>query len=240
MKPLLSLGFVTIPTFYLVQSLALFLCLFFLSLRVEANKAFERKTAFDLCILIMISGFLGGRLFHVLYEEPAYYWQYPSQILQFWNGGYVYFGGLILALISSFLFLKYKRESFLHWGDFLAPVLSLMYALGRIGCFFEGCCYGKYCDLPWAVQQRHPTQIYMSLLELLTFWIIVRLPLQEKAGRIFFTWLTLHSLARFVIEFFRDDDRGAVFINLSISQMISLLILGTSFYFLRKNYKLHL
>lgn len=225
MQPFLNLGFISIPTFYLVLSLSLVISLYFLSLRVEAHKSYDRKTAFDLSIVLMFAGFIGGRLFHVIYEAPTYYLHYPLQIFQFWNGGYVYFGGMLAALAAGYAFLKYKKESFLHWADFMTPSISLMYALGRIGCFFEGCCYGRYCDLPWAINNRHPTQIYMTLAELLTFLVIIKIKPSAKAGRIFYSWLALHSLSRFIIEFYRDDDRGSLLVNFfSISQIISLII----------------
>ena len=235
MKPFFDIGFIHLPTFYLVMSLALLTVLSFLSSMVEKNKNFERKTAFDLALVIMISGFIGGRLFHVIYEEPRYYLRFPLQIFQFWNGGYVYFGGMLSALFASRLFLNRKGEKFLRWADFMAPVLSLIYALGRLACLFEGCCYGKACNLPWSINGLHPTQLYMVLAELVVFNIIFRLKVRLE-GQIFFTWLMLHSASRFAIEFYRNDDRGFMVGNLiSISQIISLLLIGLSLFFLRIN-----
>lgn len=234
MKPIIDLGFMHIPTFYLVLSTALSIVLYFISSRVEKYKSYDRKTAFDLALVVMFFGFVGGRLFHVIYEAPLYYAQYPSQIFQFWNGGFVYFGGMILALIASFIFLKSRHEDFYRWADFSAPALSLMYALGRIGCFFEGCCYGSHCKVPWAIDSRHPTQIYMVLAELLLLFFILRLK-NEQNGKVFFSWLLGHALCRFIIEFYRDDDRGKMVAGLiSISQIISLFILVLSLYFLKK------
>ncbi|MBC7459016.1 MAG: prolipoprotein diacylglyceryl transferase, partial [Bdellovibrionaceae bacterium] len=93
MKPFINIGFIHLPTFYLVMSLALLTVLSFLAVQIEKYKNFDRKIAFDLALVIMVFGFIGGRLFHVVYEEPRYYMKFPLQILQFWNGGYVYFGG---------------------------------------------------------------------------------------------------------------------------------------------------
>lgn len=233
MKPFIDIGFIHLPTFYLVMSLALLTVLSFLSSRIEKNKNFERKTAFDLALVIMIFGFIGGRLFHVIYEEPRYYLRFPLQIFQFWNGGYVYFGGMLSALIASHVFLKRKGEKFLRWADFMAPVLSLIYALGRLACLFEGCCYGKACNLPWSINGLHPTQLYMVIAELVVFTVILNLKMRRE-GQIFFTWLMLHSASRFAIEFYRDDDRGFMVENLlSISQIISLLLIGLSLFFLK-------
>lgn len=191
--------------------------------------------AFDLALLIMFSSFLGARLFHIIYEAPLYYLDHPVQMLQFWMGGYVYFGGLLLALLTSWIYLKRKNEGFLRWADFFTPLVSLGYIFGRIGCFLEGCCYGQYCELPWAVQQRHPTQLYMAAAEFILFLFIVKKkPSDQMAGKIFFTWLIGHSLCRFFIEFLRDDDRGLIWGNLfSISQVLSLIILSLSILLLK-------
>ncbi|MBC7753803.1 MAG: prolipoprotein diacylglyceryl transferase [Moraxellaceae bacterium] len=235
MKPFIDIGFIHLPTFYLVMSLALLTVLSFLSSRIKKNKNFERKTAFDLALVIMIFGFIGGRLFHVVYEEPSYYIRFPLQIFQFWNGGYVYFGGMLSALIASRVFLNRKGEKFLRWADFMAPVLSLIYALGRLACLFEGCCYGKACDLPWSINGLHPTQLYMVIAELVVFNIIIKLKMRLE-GQIFFTWLMLHSASRFAIEFYRNDDRGFMLGNfISISQIISILLIGMSLFFLKAN-----
>lgn len=188
----------------------------------------------------MISGFLGGRLFHVFYEEPQYYLHQPLAVFKFWNGGFVYYGGFLAALAASLIYGQFKSLKLLSWADFFTPLFSLAYALGRFGCFFEGCCYGQFCDLPWAVHGRHPTQLYMVLTEFLTLILILFLEQKIKkshrpSGFLFLTWLLFHSLGRFLIEFFRADERGStVFHNLSISQFISILIIISSLFFLKK------
>jgi phosphatidylglycerol---prolipoprotein diacylglyceryl transferase len=237
MKPFVDIGFIHLPTFYIIISLALLMTLSYLSRRVESTKGFDRKTAFDLALVIMVFGFIGGRLLHVVYEEPLYYLRYPLQVFQFWNGGYVYFGGMATAMIASLIFLKKRNEDFLLWADFMAPVLSLMYAFGRIACFFEGCCYGKSCSLPWAINGLHPTQLYMVLAELAVFNVITRVQADAK-GKVFFAWIMLHSFCRFVIEFYRNDDRGMMLGNfLSISQIISLALIVLSAYCLSNKSK---
>lgn len=235
MYPRIDLGFIQIPTFYLVISLSLVLLLSFLSYRLKNNRTYDGRLAFDLALIIMFSSFIGARLFHIIYEAPLYYWDHPGQALLFWNGGYVYFGGFLLAFLMSFIYLRYKKESYLRWADFFTPLISLGYALGRMGCFFEGCCYGRYCELPWAIQQRHPTQLYMVLAELILFFFIVKKkPSVQKAGKIFYFWLSIHSATRFLIEFFRADDRGLIWGDiLSISQILSLTIFCLSILLLK-------
>jgi phosphatidylglycerol:prolipoprotein diacylglycerol transferase len=233
MIPILDFGFAQIPTYFFVISLSLSLLLFFLSYRVD-KFLIERKVAFDIAIILMVGGFIGGRLFHVFYEEWDYYRNDPRLIFYFWNGGFVYFGGLISGWLSVWFYCWKKRISFLSWADFFAPILSLSHALGRIGCILSGCCFGTYCTLPWSIQGRHPTASYLAVGEFLIFLIIMGLERyaikHEKAirpGHLFFKWIFLSSLLRYIIEFYRDDFRGHffhlyVFGTISVSQLICL------------------
>ncbi len=227
MKPVLDFGFIQIPTFYLVISLSVTFVLLLLNAALANDPKIDRKITFDLALIIMVTGFIGGRLAHVFYEEFAFYREFPLEIFKFWKGGFVFYGGFLLSLISVFSFLRFKKQNFYFWADFLAPYLGLTYALGRIGCFFEGCCYGSHCELPWAVAHRHPTQLYMVVAELILVAAIVLLNKKKQltTGLVFLLWVCGHSINRFVIEFYREDDRGALIMNLSISQITSALIL---------------
>jgi phosphatidylglycerol:prolipoprotein diacylglycerol transferase len=221
------------PTFFLVISLSLTFLLFWLSQRLESEKGkdFDRKIAFDLSLIIMMSGFLGARLFHVFYEHWDFYSTYPSEIFKFWNGGFVYFGGFLAALPMSYLYLRIQKQKFLSWADFMIPLVSASYALGRIGCLLEGCCYGQYCTLPWSIAERHPTQIYMSLGEFFILGLLLLIDKKMKLpfdGYLFTKWIMLHSIFRFIFEFYRDDDRGQSIFGLSVSQGASLVLFLTA------------
>ena len=120
--------------------------------------------------------------------------------------------------------------------DILAPSLAIGHVFGRMGCFFAGCCYGEYCDLPWAVVfddpnslaplgfSLHPTQIYSSLGLLIIFLVLIKMSrLKKFEGQIFTGYLFLYSVFRFVIEYFRGDPRMMFFEGLfSIAQVISV------------------
>ncbi len=242
MYPQISLFNLHLPTFFLVISLSLTFLVFWLSRRLESDlgQNFNQKIAFNLALLMMITGFLGGRIFHVFYEEWPFYQEYPAQIFKFWNGGFVYFGGFAAALLVSYLYLKYEKQNFIKWADFLTPLLSASYAMGRIGCFFEGCCYGQFCELPWAIAGRHPTQIYMALGEFFILGLLITFEKKKSVfdGSLFFKWVVLHSIFRFVFEYFRDDDRGNMIWGLSVSQIFCVALATTSFLFLAKKYSL--
>ncbi len=241
MIPVLDFGFFQIPTYFLIISLTLSGLLFYLSKRVDSFLV-DRKYAYDLALVLMVFGFLGGRLFHVFYEEFQYYKAEPIQILFFWNGGFVFLGGLLTAWPAAWLYCKIKKLSFLKWADFFAPLLSLAHALGRVGCILSGCCFGQFCELPWAIAGRHPTAIYLTVGE---FFIFTFLILQERYslktkflidGHLFFKWVFLHSFLRYVVEFFRTDFRGSLIRlpalgALSVSQVVSLGLMIISLIF---------
>lgn len=244
MHPFIKLGEgVVIPTYILIISLVYCIALIWANKRAIDQER-SRHMALDIGLAIMVGGFLGGRMFHVFYEYPTEYLKDPLRIFRFWEGGFVFYGGFIGALVFAALFIKRRRESFLEWADFYAPILSLGYALGRLGCFFNGCCYGKLCDLPWAVEfhfpgviggARHPTQLYATLMELIVFMVIINLEkrwLVRASGMLFFTWLALHGSNRLLMEFYRDDFRGPALGGLSISSWLSVTLLAFSLFML--------
>jgi phosphatidylglycerol:prolipoprotein diacylglycerol transferase len=231
------------PSYFLVISISLSILLLMLSLRVDKFGK-DRKIAFDLAIVLMFSGFVGGRLLHVFFEEWDYYRMDPERIFEFWKGGFVYFGGVIGAFIACPIYLKLKKQSFLEWADFFAPLFSLSHALGRIGCLLSGCCYGAYCTLPWAVEGRHPTVLYLIFGEIIIFCFLMIYERNRSLprGHLFAKWLLLHSIVRLNVEYFRDDFRGAFFHvppfgNLSISQVICLILIAGVFVFYAFSYK---
>lgn len=243
MWPWFRLGELNIPTFVLVQSLNACIILVW-SRRRAVNAGFSPSTVLDFVFVCLVAGLAGGRLLHVAWEAPAYYLENLARVFDLLNGGYVYYGGLILGVLAGCALLKRRGETNLaSWFDFSAPLLSFGTAIGRVGCFFAGCCYGRACTLPWAVtvfdergfwSLRHPTQIYELVWELGVLMILLGLEATElprrprvlqRSGAVFATWMVLHGAGRFLVEFYRDDFRGPSF-GLSISQWISLVLIA--------------
>jgi phosphatidylglycerol:prolipoprotein diacylglycerol transferase len=181
--------------------------------------------------------------------------------LKFWKGGLAYYGGLMLATPVCLWFVKSRKFGMGHGADIAGIGIPLGLVFGRIGCFLAGCCFGKVCDLPWAVsfppgseaskQQAllsqkmggafpelepflpfsknldslpvHPTQLYEALACLLIFAYLYFVMSKRRSfnGQLFLVFLLLYGVARFLIEFLREDDRGALF-SLSTSQLIAV------------------
>ncbi len=190
----------------------------------------DSETVVDLAITTVVSGFVGARIFYIIQ-----FWDYfrtsPLDMVKIWEGGIVLYGGLIGGLLGFSIFIWMKRLSFLVLLDLFVPGMALAQGFGRIGCFFNGCCYGKPATVPWAVSfpfldhPVHPTQLYeatfcFSLALLLLFLWRKRL----AVGAVSFAYFTLYPLGRFSIEFFRGDN-AKIFLNLTLSQWISVLIM---------------
>lgn len=229
MLPELDIGpFVGLPTYFLYLSL-LFSLLIYLAWKWAFLRGFPQDHALNIAMIMIASGMVGGRLFHVFYEVPEYYALNPLDALKFWQGGFVFFGGLASAVLGGWLYVKKSKESFLTWADFFAPLGALGYGLGRFACFLAGCCYGKLCELPWAVQGRHPTQIYTMIIECLVALGLFKLSKRDlPTGMIFWIWLVCHSLNRLLMEYFRDDFRGPSLLGFSVSGAIALVLFAFS------------
>ncbi|MEI8218711.1 MAG: prolipoprotein diacylglyceryl transferase, partial [Elusimicrobiota bacterium] len=167
------------------------------------------------------------------------YLYHPVEIFKLWEGGLVFYGGFAAGIAAVIVFVRRTRELRLwNVGDVCAPALTLAHSFGRVGCFFAGCCYGRECQLPWAISftnpgslapiyiLRHPTQLYEAVGTLALFFVLDRQRRGLHAEGTTFGWyLISYSLLRFIIEFFRGDDRGGAVMGLSPSQVFSLFAL---------------
>jgi len=188
--------------------------------------------ALDLYLIVILGAFLGARTFYILYQEPSFYLANPEQIIYFWNGGYVFFGGLIGAVMAGSLFCIKKKVLKELWLNFSIPILSFGYALGRFACFLSGCCYGEKTEVVWSVfmhgARRHPTQLYASLMEFLILIILISVEKRKgfKAFCVLPIWLVLHGLSRFLMEIYRADPRGDELLGFSVSSLVSLILIS--------------
>jgi phosphatidylglycerol:prolipoprotein diacylglycerol transferase len=219
----------SLSSYFLLISLGTTLSVIWFIRRAEARKL-DRVTSIDLALCVLIGGFLGARLLHIFFEEPELYQLNPRAVLEIWNGGFVYLGGVIGALVASVAFCKYKSQPFWYWADVATPPIALGYAIGRFACFFNGCCYGLPAQVPWAITvhgaPRHPTQLYATLWELAVLAILIVLQSRFKtSGMLFNTWLLLHGLGRILMEVFRDDPRGSLILGVSLGTNMSVVLM---------------
>jgi phosphatidylglycerol:prolipoprotein diacylglycerol transferase len=115
----------------------------------------EKKLA-DLFPWIILAGAGGARLFHVVVERPAFFWEHPLDIFKLWDGGVTFYGGLMGGVLVVYIFSRRNKIPFIKIGDFLITYVALGQVFGRLGCFLAGCCYGVPTDLPWGVAITNP------------------------------------------------------------------------------------
>lgn len=199
----------------------------------------------DLFFYSVLSAILGSRILFVLLHLSVYR-ENPLEVFRIWEGGLVFYGGLILAIGVSLAYLKWHRLPIWKWADLFSPSIALGLFFGRMGCFFAGCCYGKETSLFWGVTftnpnslarlnvPLHPTQLYEAGSSLAIFFFLNWMG-GKKAfdGQIFWFFLFLYSGARFFIEVLRDDPRGFIFGDLlSTSQGVGILLAMISIFML--------
>jgi phosphatidylglycerol:prolipoprotein diacylglycerol transferase len=198
----------------------------------------SRDRILDFGMYALASGIIGARVFFVLIDW-SYYRVHPSAILKIWEGGLVFYGGVLFAVPTALWYVR--RSGLCLWptADIWAPSLAIGHAIGRIGCFCAGCCYGRPAGgLSWAVTftasdtlavkgvPLHPTQLYESAAELLNFSVLMILRRRQSfQGQLFWVYILNYSVIRSVVEMFRGDSvRGFLVRGFSISQGISVLM----------------
>jgi phosphatidylglycerol:prolipoprotein diacylglycerol transferase len=197
----------------------------------------DPERVYDLALVVLISGVLGARVVYILLNPATERWR---DFLAVWQGGLSFHGGLALAMLAGYIYVRIAKLAYWTCADLMAPSLALGYAFTRIGCFLNGCCYGCPTSLPWGVRfpnetggltpPSHPTQLYASAANLLIFWLLTRFERrQHKPGFIFVSYLGLYSIYRFAIEFLRSGYSAKLWaFGMTQAQGVSVLIFALS------------
>jgi len=204
--------------------------------------ALDEERFWRLIYYLFFGAIAGGKLLFVLLNWQAFA-SGQMGLLRDFRFGFVYFGGFVGVVVMGFVFCRGSYGEFIRRADYFTSILPVGHALGRLGCFAAGCCYGRPTDIPWAVRftdQRslvppsllgthlHPTQLYEALGNLAIAAVLFRLLKRVKegglkAGAVFYSYILMYSVLRFVVEIYRGDDRGAFVAGLSPSQWISIV-----------------
>ena len=208
------------------------------------SRGLDPNRVMDLGIWIIISALLGAKLLLLIVEFDTYR-RDPAELLTLLRVGGVFYGGLIAAVAVALWYLWRHRMPMWTVTDVFAPGIALGHVIGRMGCLFAGCCFGKPATVPWAVTFQnpvanttsgtplgiplHPTQLYEAGAELV---ILIALLATERRGRpfpgrTFWSYMLAYGVTRFIIEFYRGDPRGAVG-ALSTSQFVSVVLVPLS------------
>jgi len=220
---LLRVGEITFYTYGLMVGLGYIAGVFVAARRME-KKDLDPDSFFGFFLFLLIGGVLGGRLLHIALNT-WYYQNWRSLIDP--QGGLAMHGVLVGGVSAMAIYSRVKKVSFLKLGDIIAPSIVLGQAIGRIGCFLNGCCYGVPTSGSWGVLTRyapglrHPYQLYESAADFALFlgllWVSSRIELE---GGLFLLYLGGYSTLRFFLEFFRENE--SYFWGLSYGQWVSL------------------
>lgn len=206
----------------------------------------------DLSVILILAGIVGGRLAFII-ENMDYYSENPGQIFKIWEGGLIFYGGVGLAILCGIIFLKKRKVSVTKVMDVVAPTIALGLFFARIGCFLNGCCFGKPTNLPWGIAfpadspvgwvftgpvHVHPTQLYSSIAGLAIFGILLKLEKKVRfSGYLFWMFLLLYSIWRFFIDILRYyEPKAYLFWGLTFNQLISILIFLLSIVIILKHH----
>jgi phosphatidylglycerol:prolipoprotein diacylglycerol transferase len=206
-----------------------------------AAAGWKKEDLDDMLFYGVLGVVIGGRLGEVLFYNPGYYFSHPLEIFAIWKGGMSFHGGFLGVMIAMWLWARRKGRTLFEVLDFIAPMVPLGYAAGRIGNFINAELPGRVADpsLPWAMiwpnvdtLPRHPSPIYQALVDgvllFIILWLFARKPRPTMAVSGVFA--LGYGCARFFTEYFRTPDYEVSFAGLTISagQMLSvpMIVLG--------------
>lgn len=225
MHPILfTIGPITIYSYGVMLALAVLVCTFLLSIDAKRYHI-SQEMAYDLVFWCMLGGIIGARIFYTFIE-----WSYFSdnllEILFIWKGGLAWQGGFAGGVLAGVCFARRHQLPLRPLLDLSAPYIALGQSIGRIGCFFNGCCYGK--PVAWGIYypthgaRLYPTQLFETAMLFIIFLILKRAQAKpHEAGFIFVFYLWLAAIERFIVEFYRAD-HVTYWLGLSLAQYIAV------------------
>jgi phosphatidylglycerol:prolipoprotein diacylglycerol transferase len=244
MHPILfEIGGFPVYTYGVLLAAAYLLGLQFALMRARA-RGLDPNRVMDLGIWIIISALVGAKLLLLIVDFNTFK-NSPGELLTLVRSGGVFYGGLIAAVIVALWYLRRHKMPVWTVTDVFAPGIALGHVIGRLGCLFAGCCFGRPTDVPWAITFHneyaaqnvgtplnvplHPTQLYEAGAELLILGILLFTEKKGRPypGRTFWSYMLFYGVSRFIIEFYRGDARGVVG-DFSTSQFVSLVIVPLS------------
>ena len=241
---LITIGSFVLPTYGVLVVSGLVAGLTVAS-RLGARDGMKRDDVFNLGVYLALAGILGSKLALII-QEREFYYRNPGDLFSMatLQSGGVFYGGLILAILVGLWYTRRRGLPFLKTADAFAPGIAIGHAIGRLGCFSAGCCWGLPTSLPWGVTftdpyshdvvgvplgvPLHPTQLYESAAEFIIFLLLYsQYRKKQFDGQILGWYLVLYATARFLVEFLRSHvDEALFFGSLSDAQATSLMLIG--------------
>ncbi len=234
---------------YSVMLLLAFLLGIWIAEKRAKRKNIDTKVISDLVLWVIIGVVFGSRMFYVIMHWSEFR-EDLLEIFMIWHGGAVYFGGFLFALLLGLLYAFFKKLPIRKLLDIIAPSIALGEGIGRIGCFLNGCCFGKPSNVCGVIFKPYspaglqfpdtpliPTQLFQSFFGFLLFIILLHIEKKKKLlpGQLFFLFLAFFGGFRLLINFFRYyEDTFNYLLNQIIAALVSLIGIVLYFAFSKK------
>jgi len=212
------------------------------------RRQIKTDLVYDLVFCLVIGALIGARIYYLAFFDPSIFIKNPASIFRIWEGGIAIHGAILGGILAGLLFARSKHVSFWKLADIIAPSLLLGQAIGRIGCFLNGCCFGvptvsifgvkfpkhSLADIAYPGLAVHPAQLYEFSLDLIGFFALWAMRRRVKFdGGVFLLYLMFYSCARLIVSSLRGDSLYLWNTNLKMAQLISCAIFIIAFVFFR-------
>jgi len=246
-----KIGPLTIYSYGMMVAIAFLLGIFIARLEAKRFKI-NPELIYDFGFYLVIGSILGARLYYTLFFNLRGFLEEPLSIFKIWQGGISIHGAILGGIITGLVFSKARKINFWQLADLISPSIILGQAIGRIGCFLNGCCFGvpakslfgikfpkgSLADIAYGGLKVHPTQIYELMLNLIGFLVLwsVRKKIRFSGG-LFLIYLMMYAIIRMIVSQFRGDNLYLLNANFKLADLASaiILIIAMALFIKRKN-----
>jgi len=229
---LFHIGFIHIRSYGLMMAVA-FVVGTFLALRESRRLSLDEDKVVNVILVTLVASVLGARMLYVLEHLPEFRREWTS-VLALWQGGLTLYGGVAAGTFAGLVAARRMKLPIWITADALTPALALGTMFGRIGCFLNGCCYGRPTGLPWGVvfphdsfaslefgnQPVHPSQLYNAIAGLALFILFQSLRGRFRVpGVMFWTFIALFALIRIPLDLTRAYEADAVLLRVGVTDI---------------------
>ena len=205
---------------------------FLFGILIAKSEAIRKKInpdlVYDFSFYLLVGSVISARIYYVLFFDLKGFLNDPVSIFKVWQGGLSIHGGIFGGIVTGLIFSRIRKVSFWALADLIAPSIILGQAIGRIGCFLNGCCFGISIKPFWGIS-RHPTQIYEFILDFIGFLLLWSSRKKIKfEGGLFLLYLMMYAVIRIIVSQFRADNFYFLGTNLTLAGFTSVIIFITA------------
>jgi len=224
MHPIIAkIGPFTIYSYGMMVAMA-FLFGIFIARQEAVRKKINPDIIYDFGFYLLIGSVISARIYYVIFFDLKGFLGDPASVFRVWQGGLAIHGGIFGGIVTGLVFSKVRKISFWVLADLIAPSIILGQAIGRIGCFLNGCCFGMPMK-PFLGMSSHPTQIYELILDFIGFLLLWDLRKKMKfEGGLFLSYLMLYAVIRTIVSRFRADNLYLWNTSLTLADITSAVI----------------